>query len=659
MFNKFTMPGIFALALGSSLAACGAEEPGLEDTENVGQDAQKIQSFVAPFRDGSTMRGSPTDWDPQHGKASCAPGEVVSGISVSTADHQGRHALCKEGDAAKFTGTVAATLLLAGADQRRASRLGDWAPGFYKLECGSGEYVSGVSENATQFQGDNKFHGVQCAQGVGFTEDTTCTVRIFDLGDDRGDSASGEWDQYAYKGECAINEHVAGVSVSPATGAPHSLLCCQSSGPAPTMLPGQTFWGTGALTEFAAQTATECYTPCLEDASCTGGTFNPHKQQCWLRTGSAAIGGGIPSDYAFTVSSSLGDAYAQSLMHAGRTFWGTGPLHEFTTPSAAACYQACIHNGSCTGGTFNPDKQQCWLRTGNADVGAGLVSDSAFVISAGRRDEALQALVTKFAPRLRFDGSAPNYPMSAQVFYDAAVAKPQTGRVDNTDIASLSTGAIPTYTQATVCGAQVRIQYWFFYGHQPSCDGVSGAHSGDWERIMVTLREDRSQIAAVTYWTHGYYYTRLLERGHVPLEDSTHPVVFAGKNSHASFYNQGGVGEVCWPAWGEWRNNSNGAHIDTWNNLVSLAANAEPWMSHDRKGDFRYWGDDGVSTHPTQAWPSCNMPAATWKTGLETWEHTDCEYGDTEALETCWDGWDSYTKAWTIGVTDRGLIKPN
>ncbi|TKD00289.1 hypothetical protein E8A74_34870 [Polyangium fumosum] len=657
MMNKFTTQGIFALVLGSSLAACGAAEPGAEDGEEVGQGALALQSFAAPFRDTSTMRGSTTDWANCHGKASCAVGEVVSGISVSPSDHQGRSALCKEGDAAKFTGNVKATLL-AGADRRRASRLGDWAPWFHKLECGLGEYVSGVSEDASYCDGGNKFHGIQCAQGVGFNEDTACTARVFDAADTRGSTASGDWDVGGYKGECAIDEHVAGVSVSPTTGAPHSILCCRSSGPAPTMLPNQSFWGTGALREFPVKNAAECYTPCLEDASCSGGTYNAAKANCWLRTGSATVGSGISSDAAFTVSSGLRDAYYQSLMHTGRGFWGTGALREFTTTSAAACYQACFNDSSCTGGTFNLGKQNCWLRTGNTSMGSGIPSDSGFEISAATREEALQSLVERFAPRLRFDGDAGNYPMSAQVFYDAAVAKPQTGRVDNTNIASLSTGDIPTYTQATTCSGQVRIQYWFFYGHQPTCDGASGDHNGDWEKIMVTLSEDRSQIAAVTYWMHGYYYTRLPARGHVAIEDGTHPVVYVGKKSHASFYNQGGSAHVCWPVWGEWRNNSNGAHLDTWTNLVSLAANDEPWVIHDRQGNFM-WGDDGVSTHPTQAGPSCNMPAATWKTGVETWEHTDCEYGDTEALETCWAGADSYTKAWTLGVTDRGLIKPN
>jgi hypothetical protein len=105
----------------------------------------------------------------------------------------------------------------------------DWAPGAWKLECGDAEYVSAVSEDASMCQGDNRFHAVQCAKGKGL-ESGGCHARTFDHGDDRGSSVAGDWDFGAYKGECGDAEYVAGVSVSPGSGAPHSLLCCPASG---------------------------------------------------------------------------------------------------------------------------------------------------------------------------------------------------------------------------------------------------------------------------------------------------------------------------------------------------------------------------------------------------------------------------------------------
>jgi hypothetical protein len=137
-----------------------------------------------------------------------------------------------------YSGTYRATLMVdANADQRRASRLGDWASGSYKLECGLGEYVAAVSENASQCQGNNRFHGIICAAYSG-TVNTACEVHTFDNGDSRngafinstslppGDWSSGDWDFSNYKGECGVNHYVAGVSVNPSSGQPHSLLCC-------------------------------------------------------------------------------------------------------------------------------------------------------------------------------------------------------------------------------------------------------------------------------------------------------------------------------------------------------------------------------------------------------------------------------------------------
>jgi hypothetical protein len=62
-------------------------------------------------------------------------------------------------------------------------------------------------------------------------------VRTFDATNDRGTTASGDWDPGAYKGECALNEYVAGVSIHPTTRRPHSLLCCA----APTPVSGSYF----------------------------------------------------------------------------------------------------------------------------------------------------------------------------------------------------------------------------------------------------------------------------------------------------------------------------------------------------------------------------------------------------------------------------------
>lgn len=211
-------------AIGGAAAAV-PPEPG----PGVAEIVQAVQVATAWFRDTSTMRGSTTDWDPWRGKAGCASSEALTGLSVDPGDHQGRTALCGAETPSRFTGQPTATLLVDGANHQQTQRNGDFAPGDWKLECGSGQYVSAVSENTTQHSGDNRFHGLQCAQGANLAGNERCTARVFGGGDARGETASGDWDPGAYKGECAVNEYVVGVSVSTTTGGPNSLLCCSAN----------------------------------------------------------------------------------------------------------------------------------------------------------------------------------------------------------------------------------------------------------------------------------------------------------------------------------------------------------------------------------------------------------------------------------------------
>ncbi|HEY0080296.1 MAG TPA: hypothetical protein VGB73_16925 [Pyrinomonadaceae bacterium] len=189
-----------------------------------------LGDWRAGFQNQDTMRHvySP-DWDTCRGKANGRPGEAIVGISQVPGGF-GRTALSRIGDTWHFTGNQTGRLDTdRNGDNRRAYRYvngnPDWDYGYWKLECNYNEYVVGVSENHAGCYGNNHFHAVLCASGNGLSNN--CSVRIFDGGDNRGVSSSGDWDFGAFKGECGPNQYLAGVSINPSTRRPHALLCCQ------------------------------------------------------------------------------------------------------------------------------------------------------------------------------------------------------------------------------------------------------------------------------------------------------------------------------------------------------------------------------------------------------------------------------------------------
>jgi hypothetical protein len=291
-------------------------------------------------------------------------------------------------------------------------------------------------------------------------------------------------------------------------------------------------------------------------------------------------------------------------------------------------------------------------------------------------------LVKKFAPQLRFDRAAVGYPMAVTPFYNA-LAKDADGNptvmpgtaplgVENTAKTSLAGNSIPTYYQIRTFGNQVRIQFWWFYGYQHPCWQNEGSHNGDWERVMVTLKEDRSAIAAVTFWQHGGWYTRIAGPRDAPCTpggtgrcggssgfestSSTHPVVYTGKIAHGSYHDTNGSGldtfDQCF-YYGDFRNPASSAdYLSTWSNVVDLDDLGEPWMFKDlwvassRTGQGKFgdwaWGPDGISNHPTQHAPERELKACE---GTSTYAigrplavgcyKSECLAGDDQASQDC------------------------
>jgi len=92
----------------------------------------------------------------------------------------------------------------------------------------------------------------------------------------------------------------------------------------------------------------------------------------------------------------------------------------------------------------------------------------------------------------------------------------------------------------TVC------QYWFFFAYNPWRSGFHGVndHESDWEMVSVYLYEDDEQLVPewVAYASHDFHGADLRRRfddsADLELHES-HPVVYAGAGSHASYFRPG------------------------------------------------------------------------------------------------------------------------
>ena len=79
----------------------------------------------------------------------------------------------------------------------------------------------------------------------------------------------------------------------------------------------------------------------------------------------------------------------------GSVFWGTTSLSEGTSPSAEDCTALCSANSSCTGATYNSDKQYCWVRGGQGDISIGMDTDSAIIPELVQNTQVLKMLNQK------------------------------------------------------------------------------------------------------------------------------------------------------------------------------------------------------------------------------------------------------------------------
>ena len=101
-------------------------------------------------------------------------------------------------------------------------------------------------------------------------------------------------------------------------------------------------------------------------------------------------------------------------------------------------------------------------------------------------------------------------------------------------------GRVARQSGWTIC------QYWFFFAYNPWRSGFHGVndHESDWEMISVYLYEAAGRLVPewVAYASHDFHGADLRRRWDDRSElevEGTHPVVYAGAGSHASYFRRG------------------------------------------------------------------------------------------------------------------------
>jgi hypothetical protein len=124
-------------------------------------DARPMVRTIWDFSNGGA-RGdlSHGDWDYGYYKAECPSGSAVSAVAQTT-DLKLTKILCREMNerSAYSCSTVA---IPPGGGNNGSTSQGDWAYGYYKLTCGEGNYVKGVSRSVST----GELHAIFCCSYI-------------------------------------------------------------------------------------------------------------------------------------------------------------------------------------------------------------------------------------------------------------------------------------------------------------------------------------------------------------------------------------------------------------------------------------------------------------------------------------------------------------
>lgn len=202
-----------------------------------------------------------------------------------------------------------------------------------------------------------------------------------------------------------------------------------------------------------------------------------------------------------------------------------------------------------------------------------------------------QTLASTYAPLVKFDRAAPDYPTSVEDIW--ANTDPNSivcnGTLVLTNRDASRSMNFPTYyevQQHPTNPNRVFIDYWWTYKSQTTCFANLGGHDYDWEHTVIQVNTQTNRIVSVTYFQHSGWYTK--DWRNVPA--NTRVEIYVGKKAHGSYHDRNTIsfpGYDC-SYYGDYRNPNGAAdEVLSGNNLVGMYCN----MSH-----FSYnggWGTIG------------------------------------------------------------------
>ncbi|MES2455870.1 MAG: NPP1 family protein [Bacteroidota bacterium] len=202
-----------------------------------------------------------------------------------------------------------------------------------------------------------------------------------------------------------------------------------------------------------------------------------------------------------------------------------------------------------------------------------------------------QNLANTYAPLVKFDRAAPDYPISVEDVFNST--NPSSivcnGTLVMTNRAPGLSKSFPTYyevQQHPTASNKVFIDFWWTYKTQTTCFAGQGGHDYDWEHTVLQVNTQTNRVLTVTYFQHGGWYTKDWRN----VAAGTRVDIFVGKKAHGSYHNRNTIsfpGYDC-SYYGDYRNpNGSADEVQSWNNLVAISCTKEQFSFNG------YWGGIG------------------------------------------------------------------